>query len=46
MYLGDYGVQLQKYENLVGIVYFAYGGWLEGWVIFLQLLQYGTVPAH
>jgi hypothetical protein len=23
-------LQLQKYEKLVGIVYFAHGGWLEG----------------
>jgi hypothetical protein len=27
-------LQLQKYENLVRIVYFTHGGWLKGWVIF------------
>jgi hypothetical protein len=27
-------LQLQKYENLVGIVYFAHGGWTKGWFIF------------
>jgi hypothetical protein len=27
-------LQLQKYENLVGIVYFAHGGWMKGWFVF------------
>jgi hypothetical protein len=27
-------LQLQKYENLVEIVYFAHGGWMKGWFVF------------
>jgi hypothetical protein len=40
-------LQLQKYENLVGIVYFAYGGWMKGWFVFsAATIAIVTVSRH